>query len=225
MHNTSKAVSPFYDQEPGAPPPFPPMLTDQLELFGGTHHSTTLIADEILPPRVSTIVPLNLQLRTMLASESKLVPRSSKNTDRSLPYPKRVSRVSFRSRTSAPSTPSDPSGSFDLVSDGGSSTPIVSEDSKIPKPHGEPGRPGRGGYTLQEALDWSTKTYAKFKKCVHHLIDEHLDVTKCTSSQSPALLGIVRNKVSILSILTAAILDSDVQGPASGREPSLTEPT
>jgi hypothetical protein len=124
-----------------------------------------------------------------------------------------------------PSTPSDPSGSFDLVSDNGSFTSIVSEDSKIPKPHGEPGRPGRGGYTLQEALDWSPKVYVKFKvsnafsrggissthehlkKCMHHLMDEHLDMTKCISSQSPVLLGIVRNKVSILSILTAVMHD------------------
>ncbi|KAG2752468.1 hypothetical protein P692DRAFT_20685293, partial [Suillus brevipes Sb2] len=58
----------------------------------------------------------------------------------------------------------------------------------------EPGRPGRGGYTLQEALDWNPKAYTKFKKFMHHLIDEHLDTTKCASSQNHALLKIVRDK-------------------------------
>ncbi|KAG1726549.1 uncharacterized protein EDB91DRAFT_1086768, partial [Suillus paluster] len=38
-----------------------------------------------------------------------------------------------------------------------------SEDSKIPKPASEPGRPGRGGYTLREALDWNPKAYDKIQ--------------------------------------------------------------
>lgn len=58
MRNTSKAVCPFHDQEPSAPPPFPPMLTDQLELFSSPRHSTMLITDEILPPKVCTVVCL-----------------------------------------------------------------------------------------------------------------------------------------------------------------------
>lgn len=33
---------------------------------------------------------------------------------------------------------------------------------------------------------------------MHHLIDEHLDTTKCASSQNHALLKIVRDKVSRL---------------------------
>ncbi|KIK33353.1 hypothetical protein CY34DRAFT_99740, partial [Suillus luteus UH-Slu-Lm8-n1] len=58
----------------------------------------------------------------------------------------------------------------------------------------EPGRPGRGGYTLQEALDWNPKAYTKFKKFMHHLIEENLDTTKCASSQNHALLKTVRDK-------------------------------
>jgi hypothetical protein len=37
-----------------------------------------------------------------------------------------------------------------------------------------------------------------FKKFMHHLIEEHLDTTKCASSQNHALLKIVHDKVSRL---------------------------
>jgi hypothetical protein len=70
MRNTSTAVSPFYDQEPGAPPPFPPMLTDQLELFSSPCRSTMLVTDEILPPKVSTI------FRLVFRTESICSPRT-----------------------------------------------------------------------------------------------------------------------------------------------------
>ncbi|KAG2134999.1 hypothetical protein BD769DRAFT_1664948 [Suillus cothurnatus] len=183
MRNTSTAVSPFYDQEPGAPPPFLPMLTDQLELFSSPRCSTMLVTDEILPPK-----PKNI-----LAPEFKLATRPSKNTDHLFtPYPKSGSLERSRSRTPIPS---DSSTSLDSLSDSDSSTSAsLSEDSKIPKPPGEPGRPGRGGYTLHKALDWSPKAYSKFKNSMHHLIEEHLDTSKCASSQSPILLKTVRDK-------------------------------
>lgn len=38
-------------------------------------------------------------------------------------------------------------------------------DGRIPKPAGEPGRPGRGGYNLQDALDWNVKTFNSLKVC------------------------------------------------------------
>ncbi|KAG1744729.1 hypothetical protein EDB19DRAFT_1906442 [Suillus lakei] len=161
MRNTSNAVSPFYDQEPGAPPPFPPKLADQLKLFGNIHHPTTLIADEILAPKACSIVAA------------------------------RVART--RSHSVTPMS-SDLPGSSNSSSDDDSSTSAMplSEDSKIPKPPGEPGRPGCGGYTLYETLNWSLKTYAKFKKYMHKLIDDHLEMVKSSSAQSPALLKIVR---------------------------------
>jgi hypothetical protein len=43
---------PLYD-ESSAPPAFPSLLTDQLELFGHTHHSLTV---EILPPNSKSVV-------------------------------------------------------------------------------------------------------------------------------------------------------------------------
>jgi hypothetical protein len=38
-----------------------------------------------------------------------------------------------------------------------------SDGEKIPKPSGEPGRPGRGGYNLGEAINWDPATFRKLK--------------------------------------------------------------
>ncbi|KAG1791222.1 uncharacterized protein HD556DRAFT_1445489 [Suillus plorans] len=153
MRNTSTVVPPFYDSEPGVPPPLPPMLTDQLELFGNADRCpTTLIADEILGPKTN-IVPTARVSLSAPAPESKLLKWTLKYSDRSsTPYPKRATSTHSNSRTPSPS---DSSGSLSSFSDSDSSTSSIdlSESSKIPKPAGEPGRPGRGGYTLCEALD------------------------------------------------------------------------
>ncbi|KAG1738819.1 uncharacterized protein EDB91DRAFT_1082540 [Suillus paluster] len=155
MLNKSNAVPAFCDKEPGAPPPFPPMLMDQLELFGSTHHSTMLIADEILPSRISTVVPptqhiKHPQLKDTLVPEFKLAVQLFKNDHSSSPYSKKPFECSH-SHSQMPM----PSDSLDSASDSGSLTltESLSEDSKIPKPPGEPGHPGHGGCTLHKALD------------------------------------------------------------------------
>ncbi|KIK33157.1 hypothetical protein CY34DRAFT_18549 [Suillus luteus UH-Slu-Lm8-n1] len=185
-------VPPFYDSESGAPPPFPPMLTDQLELFGNIDcRLTTLIADEVLVPRAG-IIPAARASSSTPAPEFKLAKRALKHSDlSSSAYPKKLTR----SRSQTPS-PSDSARSLDSLSDSDTSTSSasLSEDSKIPKPAGEPGRPGHGGYTLYEALDWNPRAYTKFKKYMHSLVEDHLDTTKCASAQSPALLKVVCDK-------------------------------
>ncbi|KAG1720022.1 hypothetical protein EDB19DRAFT_1918325 [Suillus lakei] len=197
MHNTSTPVPPFYDSEPGAPLPFPPMLTDQLELFGNVDHPpTTLIADEVLVPQAS-IVPTARASSSTPAPEFKLAKWRLKHSDHySSPYPKKAAFPCSHSHSRTP-LPSDSVSSLDSLSDSNSSSTSgasLSEDLKVPKPAGEPGRPGRGGYTLYEALDWNPKAYAKFKKHMQNFIEDHLDMTKCASAQSPALLKVVRNK-------------------------------
>ncbi|KAG1871688.1 hypothetical protein F4604DRAFT_1926080 [Suillus subluteus] len=176
------------------PPPFPSMLTDQLELFGKVHRpSTTLITDEVLIPKASVIVPV-IRASFTPAPEFKLAKRLLKHSDRSSsPYSKKVAFTRSNSRTLQSL---DSASSSDSLSDSDSTTSSVnlSEDSKIPKPASEPGRPGRGGYTLREALDWNPKAYMKFKKFMHKLIEDHLDTTKCASAQSAALLKIVCSK-------------------------------
>ncbi|KAG1901223.1 uncharacterized protein F5891DRAFT_1187918 [Suillus fuscotomentosus] len=194
MRNTSTVVSPFYDSEPGVPLPLPPMLTDQLEVFGNADcRPTTLIADEILGPKAS-IVPTARASSSAPTPESKLSKRMLKYSNHSSsPYPKRATSMCSNFRTPPPS---DSSSSLSSFSDSDSSTSSVdsSEGSKIPKPAGEPGRPGRGGYTLHEALDWNPRAYAKFKNSMYTLIEDHLDTTKCASAQSPALLKVMHGK-------------------------------
>ena len=45
----------------------------------------------------------------------------------------------------------------------GSSESESSDDGTIPKPPGEVGLPGRGGYTFDDALDWNPKAFKKLK--------------------------------------------------------------
>lgn len=216
MPTTIKTVSPFFN-DTTAPPPFPPMLTDQLELFGNNHHSSGLLVDEALSPESGKPTPavkadLERPQKPTVAPEFRIAAAPPLKLIRAFsPYPKKAPKQ-FRNHTPSESVSEQ---SLASSSDDESIFSTLSEDSKIPKPPGEPGRPGRGGYNLETALDWNHKTYAKFKvtsiyrrfftcihylmlflqKFTHRLIDDHLDVTKCSSAQSPTLLKVVRDKV------------------------------
>ncbi|KAI9464874.1 hypothetical protein HD554DRAFT_2040588 [Boletus coccyginus] len=195
MPTTIKTVSPFFN-DTTAPPPFPPMLTDQLELFGNNHHSSGLLVDEALSPESGKPTPavkadLERPQKPTVAPKFRIaaVP-PLKLIHAFSPYPKKTPKQ-FRNRTPSESVSEQ---SLASSSDDESIFSTLSEDSKIPKPPGEPGQPGRGGYNLETTLDWNHKTYAKFKKFTHCLINDHLDVTKCSSTQSPTLLKVVRDK-------------------------------
>ncbi|KAI6159042.1 hypothetical protein EDD17DRAFT_1762976 [Pisolithus thermaeus] len=179
MPSVIKSITPFYNNDSAAPPPFPTMLTDQLKLFGRTSNlkSSGLLADEVLTPA------------HMLSSKKVRVSEAQAWSQKSALAPEFTAH-------SASSTPSNSSeeermGSSD---DELTSSTQSAEALKIPKPPGEPGHPGRGSYTLETALDWNQKVYSKFKKHMHALINEHLDTTKCLSAQDPALLKVVHQK-------------------------------
>ncbi|THU92397.1 hypothetical protein K435DRAFT_800519 [Dendrothele bispora CBS 962.96] len=54
--------------------------------------------------------------------------------------------------------------------------PVIAPISKkIPKPPGEVGRPGRGGYTLQKTLGWNNEVYRDVKNYINKLCMDHLD--------------------------------------------------
>jgi hypothetical protein len=61
--------------------------------------------------------------------------------------------------------------------------------------------------------------YRHLKNSMHHLIEEHLDTSKCASSQSPILLKTVRDKVSKYSI------DDDLSVTSSFIRLSMLSPT
>ncbi|KAF8575840.1 hypothetical protein K439DRAFT_1623286 [Ramaria rubella] len=48
-------------------------------------------------------------------------------------------------------------------SDLSSESEAESDSEKIPKPIGEPGRPGQGGYNLEEAINWDVLRFKKLK--------------------------------------------------------------
>ncbi|KAI6162922.1 hypothetical protein EDD17DRAFT_1756951 [Pisolithus thermaeus] len=208
MPTTVKTIRPFYDSDSdgvtAAPPPsFSSLITDQLELFGSGHRVGTLLADEELSPVASLDAGTSVKLHSRhstpapdfrltvqsLKPVSKSVPKLARQKSPS-PYQK---KVGFHRTSSTPEceATTSPESSEDGAED--SSESVASED-KIPKPPGEPGRPGRGGYTLETALDWNAGVYAKFKKHMHRLIEEHLDTTKCASAQNPALLKVICEK-------------------------------
>ncbi|KDR65799.1 hypothetical protein GALMADRAFT_148382 [Galerina marginata CBS 339.88] len=56
---------------------------------------------------------------------------------------------------------------------------------KIPKPAGEPGRPGSGGYSIDDTLaSWGKEEVLKVNKLVKKLADLKLDKTKSYSKQN-----------------------------------------
>ena len=138
MVASSMPVHPFY--EPGAPPlPFP-LLTAQTDLHNNPLRPQTLTNAEILPKRA----------------------------------PRRQSEVTSNRRHDpsprsdlAPSDSSSGSSHSDSGSDGSELTEsglcTDPDDATIPKPPGEAGRPGHGGYTLDVALDWNPKVFKKLK--------------------------------------------------------------
>jgi hypothetical protein len=136
-------ISPFF--EPGAPPPTLPILIAQTEV-GIVDTPSKLLAQEEI-------------------GSGPTVARSAHSSARYTPYPKSTSKH--------PLPPKPPNKDHDEGSDGDTSdsgltsindTDSESDDSHlIAKPDGEAGRPGRGGYNLEEALKWEHKKYLKVK--------------------------------------------------------------
>jgi len=128
-------IPPFY--EPGTPPPTLPILIAQTEV-GNIERPDKLLAQE--------------ELGTGPAIRS-----ASNSTHRFTPYPKKHSRsLTPKHRDVTSETESDRASESDSES-------ATSEDYLIPKPDGEVGRPGRGGYSLEQTLRWEHKKYSQVK--------------------------------------------------------------
>ena len=159
-------------------------------------------------PLLTAQTDLNNPLRSSTLTNAEVLPKgaASQTNRRHMPV------LSQPSPT--PPCGGSPSGSDASDMDSDSSTD--SDDSTIPKPAGEAGWPGRGGYNLEVALDWDPKAFKKLKvrfiNCikldlsrndsikayVHRLIKENLDTTKCYSSQSLSELQAVCRAVRLV---------------------------
>ncbi|KAJ3740308.1 hypothetical protein EV360DRAFT_90432 [Lentinula raphanica] len=67
------------------------------------------------------------------------------------------------------------------------------DDDKIPKPTGEAGRPGRGGYSLRAALKWSDEKHGKVKRYINRIVQDKLDCTIPYTEQPLLALKQVRD--------------------------------
>jgi len=128
-------IPPFF--EPGTPPPTLPILIAQTKV-GCAGSPTKLLAQEEI-------------------GSDPTIAWSAHSNAHYTPYHK--------------SRPAKPHHNDPVCSDGDTSdseltslSDLESDDSHlIPKPEGEAGRPGRGGYNLEEALKWEHKKYLKVK--------------------------------------------------------------
>ncbi|KAJ3743033.1 hypothetical protein DFH05DRAFT_1526548 [Lentinula detonsa] len=65
---------------------------------------------------------------------------------------------------------------------------------KIEKPLGEVGRPGRGGYNLEAALDWPRSQLERVKRFIKTRVLDDLDCTVCFSDQPLERLASIRQQ-------------------------------
>ena len=130
-------IPPFF--EPGAPPPTLPILIAQTEV-GIVDTPSKLLAQEEI-------------------GSGPTVARSARSNAHHTPYPKSASKPS-KTHQQEGSDRDTSHSELTSIND----TDSESDDSHlISKPEGEAGRPGRGGYNLEEALKWEHKKYLKVK--------------------------------------------------------------
>ena len=174
----------------GRPPltPLPPSSLSHclpsLEMSPTSVTSVPAFADPSLPPPAIPVLSSHINLvstpHIMLSSREELVfiPAALPTTTKSIPQPAHspaVCRTANVHRVTA-TTPQPVPECSSTVADGddggdmsdGSSTEsslssIESDAIKIPKPEGEAGRPGRGGYNLKVQLAWNAVMFSKLK--------------------------------------------------------------
>ncbi|KAI0368516.1 hypothetical protein BV20DRAFT_948015 [Pilatotrama ljubarskyi] len=185
-------VSPFF--EVSAPPRPQPLLVVQTDILDLSPDVKPLLHQDIdmSPPR--RIV------RVATPPPRAATPSARRRSLSAGPPPSR-SRASSRAPEEYESGDGSGGDSLSLTSvshDDNEDDNIVAaatEDAvKIPKPAGEVGRPNRGGYQLEDALNWSTARMHVFKGVINKLVDQHLDPTLLYAGQLDTKLRLVRKE-------------------------------
>lgn len=176
-------VPPFY--EPGAPPPTLPILLAQTELVKNPTSNKLVAQQEIggarsrrrsvqFAPYAKPTSSRRSQT-TMCCSRSPPRKHDSQRTKSQQKYEGRRSTPSHRA-TPSESESSDSESESDHDCDPTKDKDDEDEDDDdsrsgvIPKPEGEAGRPGRGGYNLEESLEWHSKDYEHLKVRIVYLL-------------------------------------------------------
>jgi hypothetical protein len=160
-----RSIAPFF--EAGPPPPSYPLVTLQTDLSHASSPAVpTITATEELsfrrvighapaPARVPKIAPSPGPSRTV----RRLPSRSP--SPYIAPVPKVKPRVVFAANEDLASQSAESSSLSDIDESGESGD--ESEDELIRKPVGQAGRPNRGGYNLEAAMNWPPKTFQRFQ--------------------------------------------------------------
>ncbi|KAF9470789.1 hypothetical protein BDN70DRAFT_939425 [Pholiota conissans] len=186
--NSFDDLNPFY--EPGAPPPTQPILLAQTEV-GNVGSPAKLLAQEEVGPQATT--PPTLTPRSSKRPKTRVVspPPTSSSPSSSTPASGSLKRNVLGSEDSDSADDAELASLLSL-----SDFDESDDEGLIPKPLGEAGRPGRGGYNLEEALGWESKDFKRIKKYVHTLIKAFLDPSQCFKAQDELKLNEVRDMVT-----------------------------
>ncbi|KAI0667813.1 hypothetical protein C8Q78DRAFT_1081699 [Trametes maxima] len=204
---------PFY--EPGAPPRVVPLLiveTDIAELSPNIVSTLHQDIDMSQPARRTVRVAASPPPARVAASPP---PRRQRSVSVG-PAPRRQRSVSvgpastrlrapskgpeLRASSKPPEVQEVANDDPDSDCDSASALSSIPEDEenddvmKIPKPAGEVGRPNRGGYKLEDALQWSAARMRTFKAVINQLVDKHLDATLSLAGQSESRMRLVRSE-------------------------------
>ena len=154
-----KPISPFF--EPNAPPPPLPLLTCQTDFSYARCSPTVTVAEETVDMKTTLLKRSIRKCNSSVARSPSPYVKPTNETKRQLAFanPATSSNDNARSELSDTSL-SDLPDSADTRSQ---SSSMNTDDELIPKPDGEAGRPGRGGYNLEKALNWSPKAFRKLQ--------------------------------------------------------------
>ncbi|KAF8514004.1 hypothetical protein BU17DRAFT_68560 [Hysterangium stoloniferum] len=129
-----------------------------------TTRPAALFFDLGLPPAALPILTSHTELHSVLDATHVSTPKAHART-----HPKNPVRPRERDIHINPHDDEDEGAALDdmeamlRLSIASNNEVSNNPDTKIPKPDGEPGRPGCWGYNLQHALNWNVSAYNKLK--------------------------------------------------------------
>jgi hypothetical protein len=153
------AIIPFF--EPGAPPPTLPIPLAQMEIGTLASIPCKLLAQEEIS-QLHDISRPDVPSDPNVSAPCKISVPSTQPASR---RGRLKSKSPVRARHKSLSMSSESSQSDVELEDSDSDT----DDDQIPKPSGEAGRPGRGGYNLEDTLHWDPKEFTKLKVCTYNI--------------------------------------------------------
>ncbi|KAG1854337.1 hypothetical protein C8R48DRAFT_776726 [Suillus tomentosus] len=182
MPHTCVPVPPFYQAD--GPPQQLPLLTYHTEMLYPTASFVLISPQEEIVFSTNTLRGRTRTPSQVFTTSTPLVPSRS-------PTLKFTKSVSFSADQITGNGESEKMSMYSSI------LSTDSDDSRIPKPEGEAGRPGRGGYNLERALNWDANRFKKLRDYVHRSIDNHCDTSKSKTSQTPTALNSVEKEAVV----------------------------